>query len=154
MESRTLQRLKKEWNNMQKNPIENCSSWPTEDNIFLWKAQIYGPENTPYYGGIFNLNIRIPPEYPFKPPKINFVTKVYHPNINSTGIICLDMLKDKWLPSLNISSILLSICSLLSDPNPDDPLEAEIANEYINNRESFEQNAKSWTYIYAKDENY
>jgi|TARA_B110000971_G_scaffold221752_1_gene270369 ubiquitin-conjugating enzyme E2 D/E len=111
---------------------------------------IYGPSDTPYEGGIFKLNIIYPQTYPFKPPKINFVTKVYHPNIDTSGNICLDILKDKWSPALTISKILLSICSLMDEPNPDDPLMPEIAKEYTNNNTLFNINASSWTKIYAQ----
>merc|ERR1711885_85713 len=89
-----------------------------------------GPDDSPYVGGIFFLNIHFPTDYPFKPPKINFTTRIYHPNINSNGAICLDILKDQWSPALTISKVLLSICSLLTDPNPDDPLVPEIAHIY------------------------
>ena len=103
----TIKRLQKELEELIKDPIENCTACPINDNLHHWTAQIYGPKDTPYEGGIFNLTIRIPENYPFSPPKINFKTKVYHPNINSTGIICLDILKDKWVPSLGISSVLI-----------------------------------------------
>ena len=94
-----------------------------------------GPEDSPYSGGVFFLNIVFPPDYPFKPPKVTFTTKIYHCNINSNGSICLDILKDQWSPALTISKVLLSISSLLTDANPDDPLVPEIANLYKTNRE-------------------
>ncbi len=90
--------------------------------MFKWQGTIVGPEGTPYEGGVFYLNIQFPIDYPFRPPKINFVTKVYHPNINLDGSICLDILKDQWSPALTISKVLLSISSLLTDPNPESPL--------------------------------
>jgi len=144
-----ITRLTKEFNELMKNPPSNCSASPKDDNLYNWVAQIYGPEGTPYYGGIFNLNIHFPNEYPFKPPKFNFTTKVYHPNINASGSICLDILGEKWSPALTVSKVLLSICSLLDEPNPDDPLVPEIADEYKNNRDKFTETAQSWTQIYA-----
>ncbi len=86
-----------------------------------------GPEGSPYQGGLFFLDIKFSLDYPFTPPKCTFKTKVYHPNINSSGGICLDILKNQWSPALTITKVLLSISSLLSDPNPDDPLVGEIA---------------------------
>jgi len=107
------------------------------------------PTDTPYAGGIFKLEIHFPTDYPFKPPKVVFTTKIYHPNISTNGSICLDILKDQWSPALTISKVLLSICSLLSDPNPKDPLMPEIADEYIRNKEMYEENALAWTRRYA-----
>lgn len=142
-------RLSKELKDLIKNPPANCSAGLIEDDLYHWRATIMGPSESPYYGGIFNLDIHFPQNYPFKPPKINFETKIYHPNINSSGSICVDILKDNWSPALTMQKVLLSICSLLTDPNPDDPLVPSIANQYKDNREAYINTAKSWTAIYA-----
>ncbi|XP_063564553.1 ubiquitin-conjugating enzyme E2 D4 isoform X11 [Gorilla gorilla gorilla] len=93
--------------------------------------------DSPYQGGVFFLTIHFPTDYPFKPPKVAFTTKIYHPNINSNGSICLDILRSQWSPALTVSKVLLSICSLLCDPNPDDPLVPEIAHTYKADREKY-----------------
>ena len=108
-----------------------------------------GPADSPFQGGVFFLNVNFPTDYPFKPPKITFTNRIYHPNINSNGSICLDILKDQWSPALTISKVLLSISSLLTDANPDDPLVPEIANIYKSDRAKYENTAKEWTKKYA-----
>ena len=108
-----------------------------------------GPSDSPYQGGVFFLNIRFPSDYPFKPPKVTFTTRIYHPNINANGSICLDILKDQWSPALTISKVLLSISSLLTDPNPDDPFVPDIATLYKSDKNAYEKNAKEWTKKYA-----
>jgi len=142
-------RIKKELSNLTTDPPANCSAGPEGDDIFHWTATLMGPTGTPYHGGIFYLNITFPANYPFKPPKIHFVTKIYHPNINSGGGICLDVLKDNWSPALTISKILISICSMLDDPNPDDPLVPDIAKQYVDNRAAYDVTARMWTMDYA-----
>ena len=144
-----LKRLQKELTEIQKDTPANCSAGPNNSDMFNWEATIIGPTETPYEGGMFNLVILFPTDYPFKPPKISFTTRIYHPNINSTGGICLDILKDQWSPALSITKVLLSICSLLSDPNPDDPLAPEIANIYKTNKEEFNKIAREYTVKYA-----
>jgi len=146
----SLLRIKKELKDMKTNPPANCfADLVDESNLYHWKAIIYGPVDTPYENGIFNLDIYIPNDYPFKPPKINFITKIYHPNISPNGSICLDILRKSWSPALTISNVLLSICSLLGDPNPNDPLVSEIANLFKTNRIEFNRVAKEWTITHA-----
>ncbi|KAI0554717.1 ubiquitin-conjugating enzyme/RWD-like protein [Xylaria curta] len=120
-----------------------------ERSPFHWQATIMGPGDSPYSGGVFFLAIHFPTDYPFKPPKVNFTTRIYHPNINSNGSICLDILRDQWSPALTISKVLLSICSMLTDPNPDDPLVPEIAHVYKTDRSRYEATAREWTRKYA-----
>ncbi|KAG6393206.1 hypothetical protein SASPL_147442 [Salvia splendens] len=138
-------RILKELKDLQKDPPTSCSAGPVGEDMFHWQATIMGPQDSPYAGGVFLVTIHFPPDYPFKPPKVAFRTKVFHPNINSNGSICLDILKEQWSPALTISKVLLSICSLLTDPNPDDPLVPEIAHMYKTDRSKYEQTARSWT---------
>ena len=135
----------------KKNIINEKGEIQYENNYNEWTGYIKGPQNTPYENGVFKLKIIIPLDYPFKPPKINFITPIYHPNINSNGQICLDILKDAWSPVLSLIQVLLSISSLLdiTTINPNDPLEPEIANVFINNLDKFIIIAKNWTNKYA-----
>ncbi len=148
-----LKRITKELNDIHKDPPTNCSAGPvSQEDMFSWSATIMGPGDSPYQGGVFFLSIKFPSDYPFKPPKITFQTRIYHPNINSNGSICLDILKDQWSPALTISKVLLSISSLLTDPNPDDPFVPDvpdIANLYKSDRKAYEKSAKEWTKKYA-----
>ena len=144
-----LKRIQKELIELENDPPSNCSAGPIDDDLFKWSATITGPDDSPYDGGIFFLNINFPADYPFKPPKIKFDTRIYHCNISSNGAICLDILKDNWSPALTISKVLLSISSLLTDPNPNDPLVPSIAELLINNKEEHNKNAKEWTINYA-----
>ena len=101
---------------MTKDPPANISAGPIKkDELYHWRATIIGPDGTPYAKGVFKLDIQFPADYPFKPPKIKFMTRVYHPNIDGSGNICLDILDAQWSPALTTSKVLLSICSLLTD---------------------------------------
>ena len=146
----SLQRIKRELEILKKDPPANCSAGLIRDTDFYqWEASIIGPTDSPYEGGIFQLQVSFPMDYPFKPPVCIFKTKIYHPNINSSGGICLDILKDNWSPALTMSKVLLSICSLMDDPNPDDPLVPSIANIYKENRARYNEEARNWTLLYA-----
>uniref|UniRef100_A0A8C7CQM8 E2 ubiquitin-conjugating enzyme n=2 Tax=Oncorhynchus TaxID=8016 RepID=A0A8C7CQM8_ONCKI len=144
-----LKRIQKELTDLQRDPPAQCSAGPVGDDLFHWQATIMGPNDSPYQGGVFFLTIHFPTDYPFKPPKVAFTTKIYHPNINSNGSICLDILRSQWSPALTVSKVLLSICSLLCDPNPDDPLVPEIAHTYKADREKYNRLAREWTQKYA-----
>ncbi|CAF4312175.1 unnamed protein product [Rotaria sp. Silwood2] len=144
-----LKRINKELLELEKDPPANCSAGPNYMFGFLRQATIMGPGDSPFQGGVFFLSIHFPADYPFKPPKITFTTKIFHPNINSNGAICLDILRSQWSPALTISKVLLSICSLLCDPNPDDPLVPDIARTYKTDKEKYNATARQWTQKYA-----
>jgi len=144
-----LKRINKELTDLGRDPPSSCSAGPMGDDLFHWQATIMGPSDSPFQGGVFFLSIHFPTDYPFKPPKVNFTTRIYHPNINSNGSICLDILRDQWSPALTISKVLLSICSMLTDPNPDDPLVPEIAHVYKTDRARYEATAREWTRKFA-----
>ena len=145
-----LKRVQKELADIRRDPPSNCSAGPVDEtNYFQWQATLMGPEDSPYQGGVFFLSISFPADYPFKPPKVQFTTRIYHANVNSNGSICLDILKDQWSPALTITKVLLSISSLLTDPNPDDPLVPEIAHVYKSDRARHDATAAEWTSRYA-----
>ena len=145
-----VRRLQRECVEIRADPPANCTAGPvSDDDLFHWEAMIFGPEDSPYHGGVFHLTINFPSEYPFKPPIITFRTKIFHPNINAAGGICLDILKSQWSPALGISKVLLSILSLLTDANPADPLVPEIAHLYKTDRAAYEERAREWTRLYA-----
>ncbi|XP_004640309.1 ubiquitin-conjugating enzyme E2 D2-like [Octodon degus] len=139
-----LKRIHKELNDLAWDPPAQCSAGPVGDDMFHWQATIMGPNDSPYESGEFFLTIHFPTYYPFKPCKVAF-TKIYHPNSNSNGSICLDILCSWWSPAQTISKVLLSICSLLWDPNSDDPLLLEIAQIYKTDREKNNRIAWEWT---------
>ena len=147
--SSSAKRIQKELAEISLDPPDDCTAGPKGDNLYEWVSTILGPPDSPYEGGVFFLDITFPSDYPFKPPKLRFRTRIYHCNVNSNGSICLDILKDQWSPALTVSKVLLSICSLLTDPNPDDPLVPEIARVFKSDKEKHDTTAREWTRKYA-----
>ena len=149
--AQALKRIQKELTEFNKEPPEGFSAGPVDDSdMFKWEASITGPEESPFENGTFQLSIEFPKDFPFKPPKVEFTTKVYHPNVKSTGTICLDILKDAWSPDITVSKLLLAIQNLLINPNIDHPLEPEIAELYKKDKNAYNEKAKEWTEKYAQ----
>ena len=142
-------RINKELQDLSKDPPSSCSAGPVGDDLFHWQSTIMGPKDSPYENGIFFLNIHFPTDYPFKPPKVQFTTKIYHCNVNSNGSICLDILQSQWSPALTISKVLLSLSSLMTDPNPSDPLVPEIAQLLQRDKAKHDATAREWVRKYA-----
>lgn len=121
-----------------------------ESDIHHLKGTFIGPRGTPYADGKFIVDIKIPVEYPYKPPVMKFDTRVYHPNISSvTGAICLDILKNAWTPVITLKSALISLQALLQSPEPNDPQDAEVAKHFLSDKASFDETAAQWTKTYA-----
>ena len=115
---------------------------PDEDSLFRWKAVIFGPDDTEWEGGVFRLILEFSEDYPNKPPKVKFLTKMFHPNIYNDGSICLDILQNMWSPVYDISSILTSVQSLLCDPNTKSPANNEAAELFQRNYKEYVQRVK------------
>eukprot|EP00756_Hemistasia_phaeocysticola_P049228 Hpha_TRINITY_DN23678_c0_g1::TRINITY_DN23678_c0_g1_i1::g.57641::m.57641/K06689/UBE2D, UBC4, UBC5; ubiquitin-conjugating enzyme E2 D len=146
----TLKRLEKELKDLYKDPPTG-GYWvgPLGDDLYTWRGCIEGPPGTPYAGGEFMVDIRIPMDYPFKPPKVQFQTKLYHPNVNVQGYFSLDILNDSWSPALTIGKVMLAIHNLLKNPEPDHPMVPEISLKMQRDPEAFRETAQQWTLKYA-----
>ena len=146
-------RIKKEYQDLQKEKNSNVQVKLVNNDIRHWKGRIKGPIDTCYQGGIFDVDIIIPDDYPFKPPEMKFDTNVWHPNISSvTGAICLDILKNEWTPALTIRTALISLQALMCEPVPNDPQDAVVAKQYMSDIKLFNETAKHWVEEYANPE--
>mmetsp|Transcript_19844 Transcript_19844/g.55343 ORF Transcript_19844/g.55343 Transcript_19844/m.55343 type:complete len:159 (+) Transcript_19844:1495-1971(+) len=143
-------RIIKETQRLLSEPAPGISASPSEDNLRYFNVMILGPSQSPYEGGVFKLELFLPEDYPMAPPKVRFLTKIYHPNVDKLGRICLDILKDKWSPALQIRTVLLSIQALLSAPNPDDPLADNVAQHWKSDEPAAIRTARDWTLRFAQ----
>jgi len=125
-------RLQTELMQLMMSANKDLTAFPEGDNLFKWTASIKGVVDTPYEGLTFKLNIEFPPNYPFKAPTVTFETAIFHPNVDTAGGICLDILKEKWTAVYNVSTILLSLQALLGEPNNESPLNAQAADLWNN----------------------
>jgi ubiquitin-conjugating enzyme E2 N len=130
-------------------PVTGISATPYADNLRYFAVAIEGPDDSPYERGVFQLELFLPADYPMAPPKVRFLTKIYHPNVDKLGRICLDILKDKWSPALQIRTVLLSIQALLSAPNPDDPLDNNVAEVWKRDEQEAIRRAREFTQSFA-----
>ncbi|EEU05095.1 Ubc13p [Saccharomyces cerevisiae JAY291] len=142
--------IKVETEKLVSDPVPGITAEPHDDNLRYFQVTIEGPEQSPYEDGIFELELYLPDDYPMEAPKVRFLTKIYHPNIDRLGRICLDVLKTNWSPALQIRTVLLSIQALLASPNPNDPLANDVAEDWIKNEQGAKAKARELTKLYAK----
>ncbi|KXJ92518.1 ubiquitin-conjugating enzyme/RWD-like protein [Microdochium bolleyi] len=149
--SSRIRRITKEMSDIEADHASKLFVSPANgSDVTHLKASILGPPGTPYEGGTFMVDIKIPNDYPFRPPIMKFDTKVWHPNISSqTGAICLDTLSTRWSPVMTIRSTLLSLQSLFESPEPKDPQDAEVAKMMINDLDGFNRKAHEWAVRHA-----
>ncbi|KAI0421133.1 ubiquitin-conjugating enzyme [Xylaria grammica] len=147
-------RITKELQECMDNPPAGMTiTLPSDSDLSKWDVSLAGPPGTPYAGGVYSITVTLPLDYPFKAPQVNFATRIYHPNVtnDSLGNICLSLLKpENWKPASRVRAILEAVRQLLIEPNPEDPLETRIAEEFKSNRAEFDKNVKGYVARYAK----
>ena len=144
-----LKRITKELSDLASNPHPNFTVFPNDTDVMFWNVFMTGPETTPYEGGTYRLYVRLPSDYPFKPPQVKFITPIYHCNINSAGSICHSVLKDQWSPAITVRKVFDYLYGLLLTPEPLDPLDANIATEYRVDYNLFLVHAAEHTRLHA-----
>ena len=148
------QRLLKEHRELQKEgkkPRAEVMLAPVDGNLYQWAGAIRGPEDTPYAGGLFRIEVVVPSSYPLAAPNFRFVTTIFHPNVHrDTGEICIDILKSAWSPAWTLQSTCRAIIVLLSHPEPDSPLNCDAGNLLRNgDMRGFRSVAKMYTQLHA-----
>ncbi|XP_013692280.2 ubiquitin-conjugating enzyme E2 2 isoform X1 [Brassica napus] len=150
MSTPARKRLMRDFKRLQQDPPAGISGAPQDNNIMLWNAVIFGPDDTPWDGGTFKLSLQFSEDYPNKPPTVRFVSRMFHPNIYADGSICLDILQNQWSPIYDVAAILTSIQSLLCDPNPNSPANSEAARMFSESKREYNRRVRevveqSWT---------
>ncbi|KAJ3200739.1 Ubiquitin-conjugating enzyme E2 G2 [Entophlyctis luteolus] len=146
-----LKRLMTEYKELTVNPPDGITAGPvSEDDFFVWEALICGPESTPYENGIFTAVLKFPSDYPLSPPQMTFTPPVFHPNIYADGRVCISILhapgddplgyelaSERWSPVQSVEKILLSVVSMLAEPNDESGANIEASKMWRDNREKF-----------------
>eukprot|EP00756_Hemistasia_phaeocysticola_P014223 Hpha_TRINITY_DN15329_c3_g1::TRINITY_DN15329_c3_g1_i2::g.89442::m.89442/K10573/UBE2A, UBC2, RAD6A; ubiquitin-conjugating enzyme E2 A len=141
--SAARRRLLRDYKKMKQDPPQGINAAPIDKELMEWNAVMFGPEQTSWEGGTFRLKLAFGEQYPNKPPKVTFLTKMFHPNIYADGSICLDILQAQWSPIYDVCAILTSIQSLLTDPNPNSPANSEAARLYRESRVEYERRVRA-----------
>lgn len=148
----SLKRIGKELNESTASSAQNGIHIQLKDesNLKDWFVKIKGPDDTPFAKGVFEVSISFSSEYPFKAPHVTFLTKTYHPNIDDHGEVCIALLKEEnWKPTCKVMDVLISLIDILRNPNPNDPLQNNIAQQYLSDLSAFKKTAIEWTAKYA-----
>ncbi|KAL8290547.1 hypothetical protein RQP46_002805 [Phenoliferia psychrophenolica] len=146
-------RIQRELKDAAKDTESTIAIRTVGDSLVHLVGSFMGPAGTPYEGGRFEVDIHVPAGYPFNPLLCKMITKVYHPNVSSAnGAICLSTLGSEWSPVFTLRTVLLSLRSLLADPQPLDPQDGEVAKVFLSDPAAASQTAKFWTEVYAKPE--
>ncbi|KAI5191192.1 ubiquitin-conjugating enzyme E2 A [Nematocida minor] len=149
MSTPTKRKIMRDMKKLLEDPLDNILAVPSKEDIMDWRAIIFGPEDTPFEEGVFELKIQFTESYPQHPPEVSFITEIFHPNVYPNGELCLDILKNRWNSAYGIGQVLLCIQSLLNDPNTDSPANSEASELYLNNKLKYNNRVrdtveKSW----------
>ncbi|XP_076473009.1 ubiquitin-conjugating enzyme E2 L3-like [Babylonia areolata] len=139
-------RLGKELEEIRKSPPKALREINVDESNMLCWSGLLAPDNAPYNKGAFRIEINFPAEYPFKPPKVTFKTKIYHPNIDEKGQVCLPIISaENWKPATKTDQVVRSLIELINAPEPEHPLRADLAEEFTKDRKKFMKNAEDFT---------
>ncbi|KAI1812669.1 ubiquitin-conjugating enzyme/RWD-like protein [Poronia punctata] len=156
MASTAHRRLLNEYKALSTNPPDGITAGPVnETDMFVWEALIQGPEGTPFEGGIFPAELKFPKDYPLAPPTMTFLGEIFHPNVYANGVVCISILhppgedpnqyehaSERWSPIQSVEKILISVMSMLAEPNDESPANVEAAKMWREDRAQYEQRVR------------